>query len=293
VELLVVVAILAMLIAMLLPAMGTALEYARISTCQSILLHMGTALNQYVSENHGRMMPWSWKDEISYAVLDQVYGGNPQNDIRYGAWYDYHNLLAPALGLGNCMPVEVPTSDANFWPQWCKSYNVVRSAYKEFQCPAGLGATSPYGPIMDLGRTGPHGSFYMQNASWCTQPISVNWPQYSADFSLFKDTAQAILFYENWACNGDGPDLVIRGQPYSTHYRMGRTGVQGIGRSIIYADFHIKFLPTGDPTQVPFSLWNQYPGVISGNDMGLFFTDPWYGQPYVAWDLYQPLKEKG
>ena len=207
VELLVVIAVLVLLISLLLPTISNAVEWSRIANCGSILSNIGAAApvrHREPRQDDALLVGGA----LFYSLLP--YGvdgnGNPY-DIRYGTWYDYHNLLAPYLGLGNCMPVEVPTTDPRFWPQWCTSYDVVRSAYPQFQCPGGLGVSSPYGPIMDMGNTGPHGSFYMQNASWSSQPINVNWPQYSANFSLFTDTSQGILFFELWACNGDSPDL--------------------------------------------------------------------------------------
>ncbi len=55
IELLVVVAIVALLLAILLPSLAKAREQARLVTCQSQLHQIGTAVMTYAAESHGRI----------------------------------------------------------------------------------------------------------------------------------------------------------------------------------------------------------------------------------------------
>ncbi|MBI2432752.1 MAG: prepilin-type N-terminal cleavage/methylation domain-containing protein [Candidatus Hydrogenedentes bacterium] len=57
VEILVVVAIIALLAGLLLPALGRARESARIATCASNVKQMGTVFQVYADENNGRWVP--------------------------------------------------------------------------------------------------------------------------------------------------------------------------------------------------------------------------------------------
>jgi prepilin-type N-terminal cleavage/methylation domain-containing protein len=67
VELLVVVAIIAILAAILLPALNSARERARITVCQNHLHQLGIGMAMYTEQNNGLMPPWlggdrSWGD---------------------------------------------------------------------------------------------------------------------------------------------------------------------------------------------------------------------------------------
>ena len=194
VELLVVVAVIALLVALILPTLLNAQEWGRISACGSILHGIGTVLHQYVTDNNDYLMPYCYTDELSYEVLPHgVDGnGNPYDD-RYGAGYDHHNLLAPYLGLGNCMPVE--NVSGTWWPQWDKWAMAKYSYYPQFQCPSGVMTGTPYGPA---------DGFYMQQAGWSSQPqvSGPEWPVRMAYFPQFRDTAQATLFFECGAATG-------------------------------------------------------------------------------------------
>jgi prepilin-type N-terminal cleavage/methylation domain-containing protein/prepilin-type processing-associated H-X9-DG protein len=60
VELLVVVGLVAMLISLLLPALGKARAAAQATRCLSNLRQMGNAWQMYTSENKGRLMDYAW-----------------------------------------------------------------------------------------------------------------------------------------------------------------------------------------------------------------------------------------
>src|SRR5437762_13139482 len=59
-ELLVVVAVIAVLIALLLPALGKAKAAARTASCMLNLRQMGTAWTMYLAENKGRLPEYMW-----------------------------------------------------------------------------------------------------------------------------------------------------------------------------------------------------------------------------------------
>ncbi len=277
------VAVIALLVALLLPALSGAMDQGRIATCGDTLHHIGIALRQYITDNHDWMMPYGCTDELSYEVLPHGIdgNGNPYDD-RYGAGYNYHNLLAPYLGLGNCMPVE--NVSGTWWPQWDAWAKAAYSVFPQYQCPAGLNMKSPYGWACDPVNGGCTSGFYMQNASWLSQNIDYSWPTQMAYMPRFVDTSRAILQFEFWSTNGMTGDGDATAQPYTTHYKWGYKGVLGVGRSILYADDHLSFLYCGDMPDTPI-IWNGMNAIWRANEMGIYFTSQYDGRQYIEWGL--------
>jgi prepilin-type N-terminal cleavage/methylation domain-containing protein len=80
IELLVVISVLAVLVAMLLPAMSKARSVARISVCASNHHSWGTAFYAYTNDNHGRLFPHLKSDPTVELALSQfVY--DPTYDV--------------------------------------------------------------------------------------------------------------------------------------------------------------------------------------------------------------------
>ena len=258
---------------------------------------MGSAMGLYVADNHNMLPPACYTDELSYEYLATC----PVTDQYGNTWYPtyqsgyvYRNLIGIYLGLGDCMPGR----RYNYSTQYPRWEAAMYSHFSQFICPSGVNMTSPYGYAVQAPVGQGEGScFYAQNVSWTSQSSRIggpSWPVQSAYYPLFTDTGAAIVLYEQWSGNGGsmGCDDDM-GQPYSTHYRYGYKGAQGIGRNILYADWHCTFLPTGPPDDVPFMLWGQYPYLRRGNDMGNVFQDQWQGRTWTAWDLFQDLKTAG
>jgi prepilin-type N-terminal cleavage/methylation domain-containing protein len=76
IEMLVVIALIAMLISILLPALGRARRTARLTICQSNQRQMGTALSSYAADFKSSTSAFSWKAGQAYSQF---------NDLNYGA----------------------------------------------------------------------------------------------------------------------------------------------------------------------------------------------------------------
>src|SRR4051812_31936237 len=71
IELLVVISIIAVLIAMLIPALGMVRESARSTACKNNMRELGMAFAAYVGENESVWPSGSWNDLIeSYLTMD-------------------------------------------------------------------------------------------------------------------------------------------------------------------------------------------------------------------------------
>ncbi len=110
IELLVVVAIIAVLVAILLPAVGKARGIARSALCKSNLRQIGIALNHYSNDNNGLMLPAN-KNMLPHDRIWPGYETTPGNypwDNTWDDWLRFFYMGGPCGGW-NYPPGQVTT----------------------------------------------------------------------------------------------------------------------------------------------------------------------------------------
>lgn len=129
-EIMVVAAILALLVSMLLPAVFSAKEAARLAACQVTAKGLGAALWLYVAENGGYFPPFAFSSAVQPdLLLSGHWGGsrNPADPDLFGRFPDemaslnLHRLtgkgfVAPAGLLCPGAPAELRSGEAGFFP---------------------------------------------------------------------------------------------------------------------------------------------------------------------------------
>jgi prepilin-type N-terminal cleavage/methylation domain-containing protein len=85
IELLVVIAIIAMLIAILLPALGEARKTGRLALCLSNMKQFGTATHSYGADFQDRIFSFTWKFGETYYEADSDIQSGHTDDINAGA----------------------------------------------------------------------------------------------------------------------------------------------------------------------------------------------------------------
>lgn len=122
IEMLVVIAVIGILMAMLLPAVNTARESARITTCNNNLKQMGLAVANYEMQNRvypssgwvytfsgdadmgvGKKQPGSWAFAIlPFLEQNQLYIMTSNNNINSPHWYGIRKVNQTPLPVYNC-----------------------------------------------------------------------------------------------------------------------------------------------------------------------------------------------
>lgn len=104
VELLVVIGIIALLISILLPALGRARAQANLIDCQARLRQIGQGLQLYASQNNG-LFPWGALDHDAGALAGFP---NPHGE----RWWKWSYTISQYLGTDEMNPPTV-----NYWPK--------------------------------------------------------------------------------------------------------------------------------------------------------------------------------
>src|SRR4051812_27768097 len=124
VELLVVVGKIAMLVSLLLPALGKARSAAQATSCLAALRQMGTAWQMYTSENRGRLLEYNW---YTPAMPDLAWQGNWLGVLEhYGVRGDA--LLCPSAR--EPMPFDYNQGYGNVAYAWTGKYQSAGSAVR-------------------------------------------------------------------------------------------------------------------------------------------------------------------
>jgi prepilin-type N-terminal cleavage/methylation domain-containing protein/prepilin-type processing-associated H-X9-DG protein len=102
VELLVVIGIIALLIAILMPALGKARKQSRTIQCMSNLRQLGMAWQMYVSEYKQKSFPYRSSYETFWmSLIFQMHGNNkpvrecPETPDKSGGWGNTHRMWGP------------------------------------------------------------------------------------------------------------------------------------------------------------------------------------------------------
>ena len=199
VELLVVISIIALLLAVLVPAMSKAREQGRTIVCATNLKNYGPALLMYVQDDSRGRCPFSFSWLYSMKTIQD---GNSSGKCSEGCRWHY----------------DKDEPDGTLWP-YLKNLDVhMCPTFKNFAFAGGLNSC-PNRAKHKSSKTGASMSFNPRYSYSMNRWLGMDWMEYIADPTLASEpslklsrvtrTAQCFAFSEEnlWAINGGRDDL--------------------------------------------------------------------------------------
>lgn len=220
IELLVVVAIIAILASLLLPALRGAKEKAKLATCASNLKQIGLAIHVY-ADDHGGWLP---SDAAAASLF--YYGG-------------------------------IGTADNPFFPRPLNRY--VSNAKAVWRCPSDTG-WSPWGTPYDKSIFAGYGASYFYHSVYLSVPwylpeyndpvCGIDWGRGGHKLAEFIRPSEAFLY-------GDASALVYHDviRNYSPEFWHWHTDKPPVKANICFMDGHVAFIEIKDSGSWPGFTW--------------------------------------
>jgi prepilin-type N-terminal cleavage/methylation domain-containing protein/prepilin-type processing-associated H-X9-DG protein len=219
VELLVVIGIIAVLVAILLPALAKAREAGKDANCKSQLRNLGQALVMYANENRGKVPQdpnggvWLW--DVGYPTRDGM--------VRKGG--TRKTLYCPFF----------PEQDSDTLWNFSGDYMVIGYFYLGRRLnPANPTLASGSMPTL-LGRGYVQNTRPPQPPAGTAPALAALFPKTSSETELVCDA----VFKQNgmWGAKGGWPDVHV-----TPHIRKGTP----LGGNVLYLDWHVAWRPFGE-----------------------------------------------
>lgn len=240
VELLVVIGIIAVLIAMLLPAVQGAQRNAKQIACASQLRQIGTYINMYANENRGWMFPLG-------GVREDLPVDNPNRYLSLGdnvaPWKRWPVVMFSEFSYPDVTPAQMAReNDTNYWNNDPEGLAVTRTFMAPIMlCPADFEPPTGHSYVVNKHLTkGPNEAMRLQTRARTGK----------ADTEIVV-AGEKVTLQTGYYMESDG--TTVDSSEYTTLVEERRHGIN-VGSNYLYKDGHVSL----EPPQAPGSI------------------DPWY-----------------